>query len=46
MESNQHLVKTEVKVEPESESPLQWWASFYDVKTALQIGRYQFCLKQ
>jgi hypothetical protein len=25
---------------------LQWWASLHDVITALQIGRYQFCLKR
>jgi hypothetical protein len=24
----------------------QWWASLHDVITALQIGRYQFCLKR
>jgi hypothetical protein len=24
----------------------KWWASLHDVITALQIGRYQFCLKQ
>jgi hypothetical protein len=25
---------------------IQWWASLHDVITALQIGRYQFCLKR
>jgi hypothetical protein len=24
----------------------QWWASLHDFITALQIGRYQFCLKR
>jgi hypothetical protein len=24
----------------------QWWASLHGVITALQIGRYQFCLKR